>query len=289
MSAFGGNGKFNWDKTILIVTCVYILLIFLEVVPVMRDAFPFNLLNPFIGFVITFAVFFSDSITESAIMWSVEMLAVVCEVINYRLRVQRFAKRKARLKNTKQEIEKLRKLKRKVKDQYDKGGGRILTRADSAQLVLDLNDSSSFAEDSSFFDDIETQNNSGDIHTVASRTAITTVSNIGTARETRLLRERRQLIRSQQGDELDLRYHFAGASFNVGLVVLSLLMLVLISKNGGMCIKGMSFGNIFKNDQLEKCNQCDGKAVCEICIWEDVDRKVLSEDSFCYYPYGIGK
>merc|ERR1712194_624040 len=109
------------------------------------------------------------------------------------------------------------------------GGGRTLSRAESAQLVLDLNDSSSFAEDSSFFDDIETQHNS-DVHTVASRTAITSVSNIGTARETRLLRERRQLIRSQQEDELDLRYHFVGASFNVSLVVLSLLMLILISK-----------------------------------------------------------
>ena len=286
MSAFGG--KVNWDRTILIVTCLYILLIFLEVVPVMRDAFPFNLLNPFIGFVITFAVFFSDSITESAVMWSVEMLAVLCEVINYRLRVRRFGKRKARLKNTKQEIEKLRKLKRKVKDQYDKGGGRILSRAESAQFVLDLNDSSSFAEDSSFFDDIETQHNSGDVHTVASRTAITTVSNIGTARETRLLRERRQLIRSQQEDELDLRYHFAGACFNVSLVVLSLLMLVLISKNGGMCIKGMSFGNIFKNDQLDKCNECDGKEMCEICRWDDPEETILSADAYCYYPYGLG-
>jgi len=286
MSAFGGNGKVNWDKTILVVTTLYILLIFLEVVPVMRDTFPFNLLNPFIGFVITFAVFFSDSITESAIMWSVEMLAVLCEVINYRLRLKRFGKRKARLKNTKQEIAKLRKLKRKVKNQYDKGGGRSLSRAESAQLVVDLNDSSSFAEDSSFFDDIETQHNS-DVHTVASRTAITSVSNIGTARETRLLRERRQLIRSQQEDELDLRYHFVGASFNVALVVLSLLMLILISKNGGMCIKGMSFGNIFRNNQLEKCDQCDGSEVCEICIWNDPDKKELSEDSFCYYPYGI--
>mmetsp|Transcript_19738 Transcript_19738/g.46127 ORF Transcript_19738/g.46127 Transcript_19738/m.46127 type:complete len:1033 (+) Transcript_19738:188-3286(+) len=288
MTTLSGKRNFDWEMTIWIVTSLYIVLIFLEVVPVMRDAFPFNLLNPFIGFLITFAVFFSDSITESAVMWSVEMLAVLCEVISYRLRVKRFTKRKERLKNTKKEIKKLRKIKRKVKDQYDKGGGRILTRTDSAQFVLDLNDSSSFAEDSSFFDDIETQYNSGDMHTVASRTAITNVSNIGTARETRLLRERRQLMRSQEEDELDLRYHFAGTCFNVGLVVLSLLMLVLISKNGGMCVKGMRLGNIFKNDQLEKCNQCDGKAICEVCIWEDVDRTTLSEDSFCYYPYGLG-
>merc|ERR1712176_628861 len=128
---------------------------------------------------------------------------------------------------------------RKVKDQYDKGGGKVLTRAESAQFVLDLNDSSSFAEDSSFYDDIETQHNSGDVHTVASRTAITTVSNIGTARETRLLRDRRQLIRSQAEDERDLRYHFIGVCINVFLVVFALLMIVIIAKNGGMCIVNM--------------------------------------------------
>ena len=290
LSAFGGGGEHNWDNTILIVTSMYMFLIFLEVVPVMRDTFPFNLLNPFIGFLITFAVFFSDSITEAAIMWSVEMLAVVCEAVIYRLRVQMFGNRKARLKDTKKEIEKLRKIKRRVKNQFDNGGGKMMTRGDSAaQFVVDFNDSSSFAEESSFFDDVETQHNSVDAHTVASRTGLTTASKIGTVRETRLLRDRRQLIRSQAEDERDLRIHFIGASVNTFLVVFSLLMIIIIAKNGGMCVVGMKFGNIFSNKQLEKCFECTGDEVCEKCVWEDVGETIASPESQCYYPYGIGK
>ena len=201
---------------------------------------------------------------------------------------------KARLKNTKKEIEKLRKIKRKVKNQFDSGGGRILARADSAQFVLDLNDSSSFAEDSSFFDDVETQHNSMDANTVASRTALTTVSNIGTARETRLLRDRRQLIRSQSEDERELRIHFFGMLFNVFLVVFSLSMIVIIAKNKGMCIVGMRFGNIFNKNNIQKCSdvvggidqttfKCNsGDTFCEICGRPD-------QEDQCYYPYGLNK
>lgn len=287
----GGDGS-EWDTAIEITTYLYMLLIFLEVVPVMRDRFPFNLMNPFIGFLITFAVFFSDSIIEAASMWVFEAMAVTCEAVNYRLRSLRFAKRKARLKNTKKEIEKLRKIKRKVKNQYDNNGGKLLTRGDSAQFVLDLDDSSSFAEDSSFNDDIETNNNSADLNTVAGRTAVTTVSNIGTHRETRLLRERRQLIRSQAEDEQDLRVHFFGVFFNVVLVFFSLLMMVVIAKNRGTCLVGLKFGNVFKNNQLEQCYLCtdsdgnyrmDPGDACEVCDYNDPS---LSQ---CYYPYGFGK
>eukprot|EP00533_Pseudo-nitzschia_delicatissima_P000468 CAMPEP_0116078634 /NCGR_PEP_ID=MMETSP0327-20121206/712_1 /TAXON_ID=44447 /ORGANISM="Pseudo-nitzschia delicatissima, Strain B596" /LENGTH=921 /DNA_ID=CAMNT_0003569203 /DNA_START=72 /DNA_END=2837 /DNA_ORIENTATION=+ len=297
LSALGTRGDGTgdgsaWDTAIEITTYLYMLLIFLEVVPVMRDRFPFNLMNPFIGFLITFAVFFSDSIVEAASMWVFEAMAVSCEAVNYRLRSKRFAKRKARLKNTKKEIEKLRKIKRKVKNQYDNNGGKLLTRADSKQFVLDLDDSSSFAEDSSFNDDIETNNNSADLNTVTGRTQVTTVSNIGTHRETRLLRERRQLIRSQHDDEQDLRVHLIGVTCNVSLVVFSLLLIIVIAKNGGTCLVGMRFGNVFKNDQLEKCNQCvgddgeylmaDGEA-CERCSYTD------PLENQCYYPYGFGK
>jgi hypothetical protein len=279
-----------WDRAIEVTTYLYMILIFLEVVPVMRDRFPFNLMNPFIGFLITFAVFFSDSIIEAVSMWVFEAMAVTCEAVNYRFRLQRFAKRKARLKNTKKEIEMLRKIKRKVKNQYDNGGGKVLTRADSAQFVLDLNDSSSFAEDSSFNDDIET-NNSVDLNTVAGRTAVTTVSNIGTHRETRLLRERRQLIRSQAEDEQDLRIHFFGVVSNIFLVVFSMLMIIVIATNGGMCIKGMRFSNPFSGNQLGLCNLCvdDEKQLllgedgtCQKCGFTD------PAEIQCYYPYGIG-
>ena len=286
-----------WDLAVAITTYLYMVLIFLEVVPVMRDKFPFHLMNPFIGFLITFAVFFSDSIVEAASMWIFEALAVTCEAVVYRLRVKRFIKRKARLKTTKKEIEKLRKIKRKVKDQYDNGGGRVLTRGDSAaQFVLDLDDSSSFADDSSFHDDIG--HDSFDANTTTGRTAITAVSNIGTHRETRLLRERRQLIRSLQDDEQDLRVHFIGVMSNLFLVVFSLLMIIVIAKNGGMCINGLQLSNPFKSDQLglNKCNACaiENPNRPGTFIYDEETHGDFCEVGCasgappqCYYPYGF--
>ena len=48
------------------------------------------------------------------------------------------------------------------------------------------------------------------------------------------------------------------------------------------------FGNIFRNNQLVKCSKCDGTSVCEECTWEDAEETILSADSYCYYPYGLG-
>lgn len=76
---------------------------------------------------------------------------------------------------------------------------------------------------------------------------------------------------------------FFGAGSNVFLVVFSLLMIVIIAKNGGMCIVGMKFQDIFSADQLLKCDQCtDVNGVCEVCHPDD---EKLHQ---CYYPYGIG-
>ena len=284
MSAFGGTDY--WDLIIKIITCGYMLLIFLEVFPVITGGFPFNLFNPFIGFMITFAVFFSDSMVEAVVMWTIEACAVFCEIYIYRLLLLRFTERKSRLKNTRNEITKLRKIKRKVKNQFE--NGMFSTRSDSSQDILniDFSDEDSFADDDSFLDEMETQKNDNDDHTVVSRTTLVTAAEISTVRETRLLRERRKLILSQTEEERDLRYHFVGVCINTFLVVFSLLMIIIIAKNGGMCIKGMSFGNIFSNDQLDKCNLCvDVDGPCEICSYLD-DGTTVTPESQCYYPYG---
>jgi hypothetical protein len=285
MSAFGGTDY--WDLIIKIITCGYMLLIFLELFPVLTGGFPFNLFNPFIGFMITFAVFFSDSMVEAAVMWTIEACAVFCELYIYRLLLLRFNERKSSLKHTRKEIAKLRKIKRKVKNQFE--SGVVLTRANSSEDILniDFSDEDSFADDDSFLDEMETQKNDKDNHTVVSRTALVAAADISTVRETRLLRERRKLILSQTEEERDLRYHFVGVCINVFLVVFSLLMIIIIAKNGGMCIKGMQFGNIFKNDQLDKCNLCvDVDGPCEKCSWEDAGETIISPNSQCYYPYG---
>jgi hypothetical protein len=284
MNALSDN--VNWDKLILVVTSLYMLLIFLEVLPVMKDAFPFNLFNPVIGFLITFAVFFSDSITEAATCWSFEALAVLCEIFGYRLRLQMFADRKARLKQCRKDIKKLRKIKRKVKDRFDNGHALTRTGSENNVLDVDLSDSESFAADDTSLD-AETQHKS-----TAGRAAHTTVSDIGNFRETRLLRDRRQLIHSQAELERDLRYHLIGVSINAFLVIFSLLMIVIIASNGGMCIVGMNFGNIFSKDQEQKCAnaftaECPVGELCEICPM-DGSNELIVADIQCYYPYGIG-
>jgi len=223
-------------------------------------------------------------------MWTIEALAVGCEVFSYRLRIQLFGEHKVHLKQSKREIQELRKIKRKAKDRSE--NGTVLTRTRSDDLLnIDLECDSFEGDDSFCVDEMEFQNNSADIRTIMSRSAHTTASDIGDLRETRLLRERRQLINSQAEDERELHYHLIGVSINVFLVILSLLMIVIIAKNGGMCIKGMKFGNIFKNDQLEKCymyKTCENPSDCEEYCPRDGNGE-LSADSQCYYPYGTGK
>jgi len=222
-------------------------------------------------------------------MWTVEALAVGCEVFNYQLRIQLFGKHKTQLEQTKKEIQKLRRIKRKVKDRYEHG--QVLVRAGSDDvLTIDLEGEDFDGDESLLGEDMEMQKSNADIATATGHSTHTTMSDIGNIRETRLLRERRHLMNSQAEDERDLHYHLVGVSINVFLVILSLLMIVIIAKNGGMCIKGMQFGNIFKNDQLEKCfkyKECENPGDCEEYCPRN-ENGDLTAEAQCYYPYGIG-
>lgn len=170
------------------------------------------------------------------------------------------------------EIVKLRKIKRKVKTQYETG--KIPSRARPSQGILSVDISTVDGSNSDANDDFYADE-------------MTTEEDIGQVRETRLLRERRKLISSLGDYEKELRIHFIGACINLFLVIFSLLMIIIIAKNGGMCIKGMQFENIFKNNQLDKCNLCqDIDGPCEICFFEDAGGTILSSESQCYYPYG---
>ena len=67
---------------------MYLALVFLEIYPVVRRGFPFNIVNPIIGFAITFAMFFDDSKTEALIMWGIESAGVFSEFMLYRLKIR---------------------------------------------------------------------------------------------------------------------------------------------------------------------------------------------------------
>ena len=268
-------GDFDWDLCIQIVTILYVFLIFLEILPVVRDGFPFNLLNPIVGFLITFAVFFNDRIAEAVIMWIIEAAAVSCETVVYFLRRKAFNERQERLMKTEQQISELRGVKKKVKKQFESSRHLDLSAMSnhstmSNRLSSDEDISGdSLGEDSSFKDE-------------ASIDEMTTNTNISNARELRLLRERRLLRQSQAEAERHLHWHLIGVCVNIFLVALSLALIVSIASSGGLCMVDMTAPNIFDKNPLAKCPACVGYDTSE-----DGSCQICNDDgtSQCYYSY----
>ena len=71
-------------------TYVYLVLIFAEIIPIFCKGISFHLVNPVIAFLITFAVFFNDSVLEAAFMWVIEAMAITCEFLVYRFEAREF-------------------------------------------------------------------------------------------------------------------------------------------------------------------------------------------------------
>lgn len=81
-------GTVPWKEMIRVLTYIYLGLVFMEVYPVVQKGIPVNLINPIVGFTITFAMFFSDTLKQALSMWIVESAAVICEYVLYRLKVR---------------------------------------------------------------------------------------------------------------------------------------------------------------------------------------------------------
>lgn len=244
-------GNVNWDRAINITVGFYFVLIFAEIIPVMREGFPFNLANPFVGFLITFALFFDDRILEAVVMWIIEASAVVCEVIVYRLKLKWHSQREERLQITERQLRALYKERKRLKK---------ISRGEQHK------------EDYGFEQHDKDRGLEG-----AERP-----TDVGQVRETRLLRERRLLRQAQSEDRRELRYHLIGTTFNIFLACVALMLVILIGRSGGLCIVNMQTPNFFKTGQLEKCFLCQGVGgVCEKCPEDDPS---LSE-KHCYYPY----
>jgi hypothetical protein len=88
-----GGTNIPWHTLIRILTYVYLALVFLEIYPVVKKGFPFNLVNPLVGFIITLAMFFDDSKVQALMMWGIETFAVLCEFGVFRLKVIEKAQR----------------------------------------------------------------------------------------------------------------------------------------------------------------------------------------------------
>jgi len=248
-------GDINWHLAIQVIIYLYMALIFVEIIPVIREGFPFNLINPFIGFMITFAMFFYDRIWQAIAMWIIEATAVLCEFIVYRLRLRWHNQRQARLEKTEKDLVALRKERKR-------------RRLSASTHSLDSVSSDLSFEDKSFHDE-----SAG-----GSSTDLARPKDVSQIRETRLLRERRLLRQAQSEHTKVLRYELGGVSFNVFLVALSLTLIIAIAKSGGLCIVDMQTPNIFKDGQLDMCYRCKGtEGICEECNDDGTSQ--------CYYPY----
>jgi len=109
--------KLNWDALFRSVVILYMVLIFVEFVPVVRDGIPFNLVNPAVGFIITFGMFFDDSVPEAVVMWTMEVLAIFFEFLVYRVNARIYYETSFELEQVESELKELKKNFRALRDQ----------------------------------------------------------------------------------------------------------------------------------------------------------------------------
>jgi hypothetical protein len=102
----------NWDTLFRVITYLYLVLIIAEVIPVIRQGLPLNILNPALGFVITFAMFFDDSVAEAVAMWIIEAMSIFFDFLAYRVKARVYREEMARLDQTDAELAELTKSRR---------------------------------------------------------------------------------------------------------------------------------------------------------------------------------
>jgi hypothetical protein len=249
VSILSPAANINWNSVIRVTTYVYLAAIFLEIIPVLRKGIPFNLLNPLMGFAITFAMFFDDRIPEAICMWLIEVSAIFLEFLVYRIKSRHYHEREARLARVDKDLEPF-----KYKSSRKNA---------PVESLSDDSDDDSLSGDSFGNEDEEAPRTSG-----PGGNHLTKL---------RLLRERRILRQTQTTDRVQLRYHFAGVAINLSFVGISMILILSIAVNGGLCFKDMKT-TVFESNQLEKCSACKGTSgVCEVCNDDG--------SSECYYPY----
>ena len=251
----------DWTKAIQIVTYIYIIGIVCEIIPVVRERFPWNLLNPAFGLIISFSVFFDDSRLEAVCMWAFEATAVILEFVIYILKRRLYRESLEHLAQLDKE------LKPYIKEDKLRQKKEQETSKQIKELGLSMHNSMHHNSTCSFDDFMYSEREEG----------TTPVNSKKNRKEFTLLRKRRQLRQETSDERVKLRYHLFGCVFNLVLVAVALMCIILIARSGGLCIKDLETPNIFLKDQLEKCDACKGSTgVCEICT---------AETTQCYYPY----
>jgi len=212
----------DWDTFMQVITWIYLVGIFLEIHPVVREGpIPWNLLNPFFGFLISFAVFVDDSKAEAISIWILELSSVILELVTYRRLRQVHNRKIKRLEELEDDI---------AAEKYSMG-----------------------------------------------------------YRKTAFLRERRETRLVVSESEKSLRYHFIGATVNAALVCITMMLIVVVARGGGLCLVGgegeASGLDIFNSDQKSRCFKCEDEngftGPCRLCTGEGQ----YEEPDQCYFPY----
>ncbi|KAL3938253.1 MAG: hypothetical protein SGBAC_006795 [Bacillariaceae sp.] len=105
----------DWDTFIRTTTYIYTAMLFIEILPVLRKGLPINLINPLLGFGITFGMFFDDRIFEAVAMWLIEASAIGFEVVVFLLKRKEFNQDGKRIDDATAEIESRKPKSRKSK------------------------------------------------------------------------------------------------------------------------------------------------------------------------------
>lgn len=248
-----------------------------------------------VGFLITFAMFFDDRITEAILMWIIEATAIFFEFLVFRLQAKMYHDRYDKLDVVQQHLKSTRELRASShhKSTRNRNKNNMSTsRASSSSMELSDDDSisgHSFGDDGENAADIELAASGGHNSSAGSINRLnSSAGSIGRGgpnhklREARLLRERRQLRLKQKEDRKRLNYHLAGVLINFFLVGVSFTFIVVIASSGGLCVRSGQRPVVFSMNQLETCNLCPGEIIngrCEIC------NQPNAGDYQCYYQY----
>jgi hypothetical protein len=212
-----GSINLDWQDIIRYAVIFYLILILLEVYPVLRRGFPFNIINPMIGFTISLALFFDDGYTEALIMWCIETIAVLCEFAAYRVKIRQINMRTVEIKT-------------------------IMPKTTKKK--------ESFEDEDEYLKDL---------HKARRRYYV--------------------LKQEQRMDKRLLQYLHVAVYMNIIMSSIILMLILVIARNGGLCIVDFDYPNPFASNQFERCNLCpDPEQLCEVC-------HAATETYQCYIPY----
>jgi len=282
LSNYGSN--VNWDIVIIVLASLYPLFILIEIIPVTVYQLPLNLFNPLLGLLIGFSIFLTDGLLESMIMWILETVSVICSIVECLLHKEKYRMIETKRKKLAQQTRELQRRDRPSVDSMS----TIFTDESLRLFDNSQRESKRMVDDYSrrsltFSSDIESQRFS------LKKQDSTMMIERAEDDAFRIKREHRHVVKKKRKAEFNLFRFSLLVCVNVFVTCLMFLLIFVTWQNGGICVVDYELGNIFKDNQIDKCNRC----------WTDVPAGVLEDayasgpcqvcepdgESQCYFPF----